>query len=108
MLARTSLRKCDSSINTVRSAELLRILIDNDGTSTQIAVEVFKVKMDLSPVIMKEIFQYTENPFYDLRSSNKFWRTNIRTMCFGSESIANLDTEICNLNLCAFIYINKR
>ena len=60
-------------------------------------MKVFKVKMDLSPVIMKEIFQYTENPFYDLRSNNQLWRTNIRTVCFGSESIANLGTEIWNL-----------
>ena len=61
------------------------------------AVEVFKVKMDLSPVITKEIFQYTENPFYDPGSNNQLWRTNIRTVGFGSESIANLGTEIWNL-----------
>lgn len=43
---------------------------------------------------MKEIVQYTENPVYELRSSSHFRRVNMRTVRFGSESIANLGTKI--------------
>ena len=46
---------------------------------------------------MKEIFQYTDNQVYELRNCNHLWRANIRTICFGGESIANLEAKIWNL-----------
>ena len=62
-----------------------------------LSVEAFKVKMGLCPVIMKEIFQYTENPVYELWSGNDLRRVNIRTVCFSTESIVNLGTKILNM-----------
>ena len=62
-----------------------------------LSVEAFKVKMGLSPVIMKEIFQYTENPVYELESGNHLRRANICTVRFSSKSIANLGTKILNV-----------
>ena len=47
-----------------------------------LAAEASKVEMGLSPVvIMKEIFQYTENSVYGLRSDSHIWRTNIILYC---------------------------
>ena len=62
-----------------------------------LSVEAFKVKMGLSPVIMKEIFQYTENPVYELESGNHLRRANICTVRFSSKSITNLGTKILNV-----------
>ena len=42
----------------------------NQKNLQQLAIEAFKLKMGLSPVVMKEIFQYTENQVYELRSGN--------------------------------------
>ena len=53
--------------------------------------------MGFSPVTMKEIFQYTENPVYELRSGNYLRRANIRNVRFSSESIANLRAKTWNL-----------
>ena len=60
-----------------------------------LAVGAFKVKMGLSPVIMKDIFQDTENQFTKEWQSSL--RSNIYTVSFGSESTANLGPEIWNL-----------
>ena len=56
--------------------------------------EAFKVRMGLSPVIMKKIFK---NLVYKLRSGNHLWRTFIFTACICSESMANLGAKIWNL-----------
>ena len=47
--------------------------------------------MGLSPVvIMKEVFKYTDKfSVYGAKSDNHIRRTNIYTVRFGSESIAN-------------------
>ena len=58
----------------------------------ELSAEAFKVKMCLSPIILKEIFQYTENAV--LRVDNHLRRANIRTVRFSSESTANLGTKI--------------
>ena len=39
-----------------------------------LATEIFKVKNDLCPEIMKEIFIFHENPTYNLRSGNHLAR----------------------------------
>ena len=43
-----------------------------------LATEIFKVKNDLYPEIMKEIFIFHENPTYNLRSGYHLTRRNIR------------------------------
>lgn len=58
------------------------------------SVEILKLEMDLSPVIMKNIFQVKENPVQKLTSDNHLPRANIRPVCFGSETVANLEAKI--------------
>ena len=59
-----------------------------------LATEIFKVKNDLCPEIMKEIFIFHENPTYNLRSGNHLTRRNIRTTHYGIEKISNLGAKI--------------
>ena len=62
-----------------------------------LATELFKVKNDLSPEIMKEIFVFQENETYNLRSGNYLARNNIRTTQYGIESVSNLEAKLWNL-----------
>ena len=61
------------------------------------ATEIFKVKNDLCPEIMKKIFIFHENPTYNLRSGNHLTRRNIRTTHYGIEKISNLGAKIWDL-----------
>ena len=40
----------------------------------QLAIEVFKVKIGIGPIIMNEIFTFVENNTYNLRSGTHFSR----------------------------------
>ena len=59
-----------------------------------LATEIFKVKNDLCPEIMKEIFIF---PTYSLSSGNHLTRRNIRTTHYGIETISNLGAKIRDL-----------
>ena len=61
------------------------------------ATELFKLKNDLSPEIMKEIFVFQENEIYNLRNTNHLARKNIRTIQYETESISNLGVKLWNL-----------
>ena len=52
-------------------------------------IEICKVKKGISPTIMNEIFQFFENPVYELRSGVHLPGRNSRTVFFGTESIIN-------------------
>ena len=62
-----------------------------------LATEIFKVKNDLCPKIMKEIFIFQENPTYNLRSGNYLTRRNIQTTHYGIDTISNLGAKIWDL-----------
>ena len=62
-----------------------------------LATEAYKVKNDLSPVIINDVFQFGKNSAYELRSGNHLQRTNIQTVHFGSESIKTLGAKIWDL-----------
>ena len=64
-----------------------------------LATKLFKVKNDLSPEIMKEIFVFQENETYNLRSGNHLERKNIRATQYGIESVSNLGAKSWNLLL---------
>ena len=59
-----------------------------------LATEIFKVKMSLSPIIMNEIFKFSENSAYNLRSGETLVRHNTKTNHYGIESISNLGAKI--------------
>ena len=78
-------------------------LLSKDGSVTihtrnlqVLATEMFKVRKDMSPAIMKEIFQVRENP-YDLRQNSYFAIPKVNSVYHGSESISNLGPRIWNL-----------
>ena len=62
----------------------------------QMAIEIFKVKIGIAPIIMKEIFTFVENNSYNLRSGMHLSRVNVRSTQYGTESIGNLGTKIWN------------
>ena len=62
-----------------------------------LATEIFKAKNDLSPEIMKDVFELKE-PSYSLRSQeNYFVLSNIKTTYCGIQSIKHLAPEIWDL-----------
>ena len=63
----------------------------------QLAIEIFKVKMGISPIIMKEIFNFSDNNNYNLRSGTHLSRPIVHTIYYGTESITNLGTKIWEL-----------
>ena len=81
-----------------------------------LATEIFKVKNDFCPEIMKEIFIFHENPPYNLRIGKHLTRRNIRTTHYGIETISNLGAkiwvllpeEIKMLPLCLFLKLKSR
>ena len=53
----------------------------------RLATEIFKVKHNLSPIFMKNIFRESTNP-YNLRNAPDFQTSNIRTVYNGTETIS--------------------
>ena len=56
-----------------------------------------KLKNDISPTLMNEIFQFFENPIYELRSGVHLPSWNSRTIFFRTESIMNLGAKSWNM-----------
>ena len=54
-----------------------------------LATEIYKVKNDLGPKIMADIFHFVEKP-YNLRNNSIIQRQANRTVYFGTESISFL------------------
>ena len=62
-----------------------------------LVTEIFKVKNNLAPDIMKDVFELKEPP-YNLRSeSNHFTRRNVKTTYYGLLSIKHLAPQIWEL-----------
>ena len=62
-----------------------------------LVTEIFKVKNDLVPDIMEDVFELKEPP-YNLRSeSNHFTRRNVKTAYYGLSSNKHLAPQIWNL-----------
>ena len=59
-----------------------------------LVTEIFKVKNNLSPEIMKQVFDFQE-PYYNLRSeTSQFRRENIKTTHYGIQSVKFLGPKI--------------
>ena len=61
-----------------------------------LAIEIVKLKMNISPEIMNEIFYSSKNYSYELRCGYCLSRSNIHSTHFGTESIANIAAKIWN------------
>ena len=80
-------------INQTLSLCLSLELLDLDDSITihhkniqKLAIEMFKIKNNLSPPLMKGIFKENTNT-YDLRNKRCWEPTNVRTVHYGSETI---------------------
>ena len=61
-----------------------------------LATEIYKVKNDLGPKIMADIFHFVEKP-YNLRNNSIMQRQANRTVYFGTESITSLAPKLWEL-----------
>ena len=62
----------------------------------QLAIEIFKVKIGIAPIIMNKIFTFVKNNTYNL-SGKHLSRVNVHSTQYGTESIGNLGEKIWNL-----------
>ena len=61
-----------------------------------LVIEIFKVKMSISPEIMNNIFDFSKNYANELTCGNCLSGSNIHSTHFGIESIANIAAKIWN------------
>ena len=58
-----------------------------------LATEIYKVRNDLGPETMKDIFHFVQKP-YNLRNDSTLQRRRNRTVYFGTESISSIAPKI--------------
>ena len=83
-----------------------KTLLEKDGSVSVhnrnlqiLATEMYKIKNDLSSLIVTELFQQRNEQHYDLRKNSQFTIPTIRTVYHGSESISFLGPKIWNILL---------
>ena len=59
-----------------------------------LAIEIFKAKNDLSPEILKEVFELKESSYSLCSKRNYFVRENVKTTHYGIQSIKYLAPRI--------------
>ena len=52
----------------------------------KLATEMFKIKNNISPTLVQELFPVHEN-HYDLRNKSSWETSNVRTTCYGTETL---------------------
>ena len=72
-------------------------LLNEDKSATihqrnlqKLAIEIFKVKIGIAPLVVNEIFTFAENNTYNLGSGMHLSRVNVHSTQYGLESIGNL------------------
>ena len=65
----------------------------HDRNLQRLLIEIFKVRMKLTPEIMNEGFDIIESP-YPLRNELRFKSRNIRTVKYGIETTAFVSSRI--------------
>ena len=86
---------CSSSFEDLLNIDK-SVIIDQRNLQ-QLAVEIFKVKIGIAPIIMNETDTFVENNNYYLRSGIHLIRVNIHSTQYCTESIGNLGAKIWNL-----------
>ena len=64
-----------------------------------LATEIYKVRNDLGPEIMKDVFHFVQKP-YNLRNDSTLQRRRNRTVYFGTESTSSLAPKMWEIVLC--------
>ena len=62
-----------------------------------LAIEVYKIKNNLSPLIITELFEQKNEQHYDHRKNSQFIIPPTKTVYHGSESISFLGPKIWNI-----------
>ena len=62
-----------------------------------LAIEIYKIKMSISPKIMNEIFRFSKSSVYSLRSGIQLKKPSINTVQLGRESKVYLEAKIWEL-----------
>ena len=62
-----------------------------------LAIEIYKVRMVITPKIMNEIFRFSKTSVYSLRISIQLEKASINTVQFGSESTVYFGAKIWEL-----------
>ena len=62
-----------------------------------LAIEMYKVKNDLAPLTVQDLFQVRETCHYNLRSQSYFTQSRIKSVNHGSESLSSLGPKIWEL-----------
>ena len=62
-----------------------------------LAIEMYKVKNDLAPLIVQDLFQVRETCHYNLRSQSYFTQPRIKSVNHGSESLSSLGPKTWEL-----------
>ena len=60
----------------------------------QLAIEIFKVKIEIAPIIMNELFTFVKNNTYNLRGGMHLSRVNVHSTQCGTESTGYLGAKI--------------
>ena len=99
-VSQSKLKQQDFSQNNLRFFELLDL--DHSVTvhykNVQILVtKIYKVKNEIAPEIMKDIFELHNRSYKFRSSSNQFSRENIKTVYFGCQSVRYVATQIWEL-----------
>ena len=79
-------------------------LLKNDKSVTihlrklhYLVTEVYKVKSNIYPEIIRDIFHFQKNEDYNLRSGTHLASRNKKTILFGKETVSNLGAKIWTL-----------
>ena len=79
-------------------------LLKNDKSVTihlrklhYLVTEVYKVKSNIYPEIIRDIFHFQKNEDYNLRSGTHLASRNMKTTLFGKETVSNLGAKIWTL-----------
>ena len=59
-----------------------------------LVTEIYEVKNNISPEIMRKIFHFQKNENYNLRSCAHLASRNMRTTLFRKETVSNLGAKI--------------
>ena len=72
-------------------------VLAHHSNSQSLAIELYKILNDFSPIIMKDVFLLNLNSVYNTRNRRTFSSRRVRTIKYGTGSIAFLTLKIWEL-----------
>ena len=72
-----------------------------------LAIEMFRVSINISPPFINDIFKQKDNSRYNLRQISEFSRSLIKSVYHGSESVSFLGPKIWDMQVNDYKDIDK-